>query len=902
MDESCNRHENFINRDRIMYDDCINNGLSLIYKRRLSRPHLKVHRPPQYFSGIPNKILALVTKLTAESLRVAIVDSLLLCLLVGNFGSVLAASRFQPSGRIRGTILATSGDRKERLPGAVATLTGGALGDKPLTTISDEQGQYSFNHLPAGEYKLTVSLRGFLTPERRITLAIDATVDLDVSLEVGHVEATVNVAPEEDRINTTDTTVSPKLSAKKLQDVPLVNEKFQDALPLLPGVMRSSDGALNIKGTRPDQSGVLVSSLNVTDPVTGDAAIDLPLEAVESVQVFSNPFSSEYGRFTGAVTAIETRSGTNDWRYLLTNVLVRPRFRDSHIYGVQSATPRIAVGGPLKKDKAFLFQSLEYRFVRQEVTSLPAAQRDSKLESFDSFTRLDFNLNSTNHLAVSFSLFPQKRDAANLNTFTPLETAANIHQRGWFLAVNDQKTFANRALLQSSVSLKQFDVDVFGNGVTTFAISPSRRSGSWFNRQARDSRRAQWLETLSLPERKFHGEHEVRIGFDLSHTSFDGSDRSAPVRVVRNNGTLTELITFVGDGQLRLNNTELAAFAQDTWHFARRLTIDLGLRWDRDGIGEDHNFAPRIGFALTPFADDHTVIRGGVGLFYDKIPITVGSFQQYQQRVVTTFANNGITISGGPTLFRHELSGNGYRNPYSVAATLQIDHEIKRVLLRVGYEERQTRRDFVLEPLANGTLLLRNDGESRYREFQLTARLRLQERHHVYLAYVRSRATGDLNAFNDYFGNLRNPVIRANERSLQPFDAPNRLIAWGDIALPKQTTVSPVVDWHTGFPFSLVDENQNFVGARNRSGRYPTFFSLDLQVTKGLAPRVPNWGFIPAKFRGRKMPGRFGVKVFNLTNHWNPRDFQNNIDASDFGTFYNSPHRGIRLKFEFVKY
>ena len=173
---------------------------------------------------------------------------------------------------------------------------------------------------------------------------------------------------------------------------------------------------------------------------------------------------------------------------------------------------------------------------------------------------------------------------------------------------------------------------------------------------------------------------------------------------------------------------------------------------------------------------------------------------------------------------------------------------------------------------------------------------------HVYVSYVRSCATGYLNAFNDYFGNLRNPVIRGNERSLQPFDAPNRLVAWGDIGLPKQIIVSPVLDWHTGFPFSLIDEDQNFVGARNRAGRYPSFMSLDLQITKGLAPKVPNWGFIPAKFRGKKLPGRFGVKVFNLTNHWNPRDFQNNIDAADYGTFYNSPRRGIRLKFEFVKY
>jgi hypothetical protein len=267
--------------------------------------------------------------------------------------TVAAGAELQPSGRIKGVMLAASGDRRERLQGAVATLTGAPLADRNLETTSDELGEYSFNHLAAGEYKLTVSHRGFETAEHRVILAIDATIDLDVLLQPSAVQATVTVSRDEDRINTTDTTVAGQLSATKLHDVPLVNEKFQDALPLLPGVTRSPDGALNIKGTRPDQGAVLVSSLNVTDPVTGDAAIDLPLEAVESVQIFSNPFSAEYGRFTGAVTAIETRSGNNQWRYLLTNVLVRPRIREGKFYGVQSATPRIALGGPIKKTKPF---------------------------------------------------------------------------------------------------------------------------------------------------------------------------------------------------------------------------------------------------------------------------------------------------------------------------------------------------------------------------------------------------------------------------------------------------------------------------------------------------------------------------------------------------------------------
>ena len=116
-----------------------------------------------------------------------------------------------------------------------------------------------------------------------------------------------------------------------LRDAPLIDQKFQDALPLLPGVLRGPDGNLNIKGTRPSQSGILVSSLNVTDPVTGAPAIELPLEAVDTVQVHSNPYSSEFGKFTGAVTTIETRSGSNDLRYLFIGVLPRPRWRDGTI-------------------------------------------------------------------------------------------------------------------------------------------------------------------------------------------------------------------------------------------------------------------------------------------------------------------------------------------------------------------------------------------------------------------------------------------------------------------------------------------------------------------------------------------------------------------------------------------
>jgi hypothetical protein len=794
------------------------------------------------------------------------------------------------SGTIRGKVVADIPDQRKILPSVLVTLSGDRLGDKKLQSVSDLEGQYDFPSLVAGEYLLTVEFSGFKKYEKKLSVQIEATVEHDILLQPVPLTESVTVTDDRTDASKTESTTPAVITDRNLRDAPLIDQKFQDALPLLPGVIRGPDGNLNIKGTRPTQSGILVSSLNVTDPVTGAPAIELPLEAVDTVQVHSNPYSSEFGKFTGAVTTIETRSGSNDLRYLITGTLPRPRWRDGKIYGIGAATPRIAVGGPIKKDKLFFFQSVEYRFVRTNVPSLEALeehQRDIKRESFDSFSRLDYVLNSNNRLTASFSIFPQKFDYFNLNTFNPSDTTANFHQRGWFLAFNEQATFKSGALLQSSFSVKQFDGDIFGNSDEPYQITPDRNVGGWFNRQHRESRRYEWLEVFNFAP---HGSHTFKAGLNFSRTSFDGTDRSNPLRIVRADGATYQLIDFAGAGILERAQNEYSLFVQDKWIVNQHFVLDLGLRYDRDGIGNNNNFAPRLGFALTP-AGDRTVVRGGVGLFYDKIPLNVGSFEQYQNLVVTTFAEDGVTAIDGPRLLLN-TAPEDLENPYSFAWNLQIDHQLtQRLLLRLGYEERSTRRDFVIEPTGTA-LLLQNNGRSRYRELQAVARFRFQEGRNIYLSYVRSQARGNLNDFNTYFGNLKHAVIRPDEYGRQPFDTPNRLLFWGEFALPKDFIATPVVDWHSGFPFSLLNEQQDFVGPRNEGGRFPQLLTLDLLVTKGLS--------IP--FRGKKYKGRAGFTIFNITNHWNPRDVQNNLASGQFGTFYNSPERSVRLKFEFVKY
>jgi hypothetical protein len=817
-------------------------------------------------------------------------------------GTLARESHVSQSGGVKGQVVADIPEKRKPLAGVVVHLSGERLPDRKMQVVSDEEGRYNFTGLVAGDYVVSVELQGFKKYEQKTSVQIEATVELNILLHPVALSETVTVTDDKMDVSKTESTTPGVITIATLRDAPLIDQKFQDALPLLPGVLRGPDGTLNIKGTRPNQSGILVSSLNVTDPVTGSPAIELPLEAVETIHVYSNPYSAEYGKFTGAVTAIETRAGSNHWRYLVSGVLPRPRWRDGKVFGIGAVTPRIAVGGPISKDKLFFFQSLEYRFVRTNVPSLEnleESQRDIQRESFDSFSRVDYVVNPIHRLTVSLSVFPQKLDFFNLNTFNPSDTTANFHQRGWFLAFNEQAAFKSGALLQSSFSVKQFDADIFANSAAPYRITPNRNFGGWFDRQHRESRRYEWLEVYHFTPRSWHGSHVLKTGFNFSHTTFAGSDSSKPVRVDRLVGTTNQLIEYLGSGALRRRQNEYAVFVQDKWALNRRITLDLGLRYDRDQISAKNNFAPRLGFVLLPTASERTVVRGGVGLFYDKIPLNIGAFEQYQNLNITTFAPDGVTVVDGPRLFHNTAPSGGLRNPYSVAANVQIDHQItERLLLRIGYEERHTRRDFFVEPVSlapssgEGALLLQNTGRSHYREFQAVARLRWQEGRNIFLSYVRSEARGDLNDFNTYFGNLRHPVIRPNEFGKQQFDAPNRLLFWGDFGLPYDIVATPVFDWRTGFPFSLLDEAQNFVGPRNSGGRFPSLLTLDLLVTKGV--KIP--------FRGKKYKGRVGVTIFNITNHWNPRDVQNNLASPQFGTFYNSPDRSFRTKFEFVKF
>jgi hypothetical protein len=212
------------------------------------------------------------------------------------------------------------------------------------------------------------------------------------------------------------------------------------------------------------------------------------------------------------------------------------------------------------------------------------------------------------------------------------------------------------------------------------------------------------------------------------------------------------------------------------------------------------------------------------------------------------------------------------------------------MVLRLGYEQREVFRDFYLNPfepaVGSAELGVFSSGRQTYREFLALLRWHATERTTLFASYVRSYAHGELNDYNQFFGNFPTPLIRANQYGPLPSDAPNRVLFWSVIGLPRKLEFVPVLDVHTGFPFSQLDENWNFVGQRNGAGRFPAFVGLDVKL------QYP----FDFKFHGKRFEFRPGLNVPNVLNYFNPRDVQEYAKSPNYGHFYNSIGRLWRIE------
>src|SRR5580693_7903803 len=274
------------------------------------------------------------------------------CLLACGSLTLCVAAMGQTNGAIRGIVNDPSG---AVVPGVTvtATLTGQAA---PRTVTSDKDGAFDIPELPVGTYDVSVEATGF---KRFLTKDVVVTIGhvnfITISLAVGGKSDTVTVEANAVQVETTSTQLGAVMTDTSIRALPLSQRNTYQLLQLQPGVQSQVGG---------DGNDIFVNS----------PAIQPSPDAVEEFRVLTNTFDAEYGRNSGSVVNVVTKSGTNNvhgdvYEFLRNNVLNTKGYFDPSIAKYIQNQFGATLGGPIKKDKMFIFGSYEGNRLRQGISS-----------------------------------------------------------------------------------------------------------------------------------------------------------------------------------------------------------------------------------------------------------------------------------------------------------------------------------------------------------------------------------------------------------------------------------------------------------------------------------------------------------------------------------------------------
>jgi len=303
-----------------------------------------------------------------------------LCLLVSLwlcFATSLGAQG--TGGRILGRVADPSG---AVLSAVKVTATNDATG-VARDTSSNDSGDYVFPDLPVGTYSLSFDLTGFKkTVRHAIALDVNQVITLNMTMQLGATQEVVDVTSEAPLVDTSSTQLGAVVNNRSVNELPLNARDTYQFLQLQPGVQSQlgssggtfygsdSAGSVSVNGGRDRANNFSVNGGDANDQFVNLPTIQPTPDAIEEFRVISNTFDAEYGRNSGAVVNVVTKSGTNQWHgnvyeYFRNKVLNAQGYFDTTKAQFNQNQFGGTFGGPLRKDRTFFFTSYEGRRIRQ---------------------------------------------------------------------------------------------------------------------------------------------------------------------------------------------------------------------------------------------------------------------------------------------------------------------------------------------------------------------------------------------------------------------------------------------------------------------------------------------------------------------------------------------------------
>lgn len=716
-----------------------------------------------------------------------------------------------------------------------------ALGQE---TKTNQDGVFTLtSELAGGEYFISVYSDGFQEIKHEPIFLINGPNKIEVMLAPIE-RLTIEVRPEESKVSVEHMPLSETLEDRQIDSiaVPKMN-RLINIIASLPGITTDAKGNLHLFGSSSDHTNWLLDGFRIYDPTSGTLEMRLSTEAPRSLDLFASRYSVDLGR--GPVTMlINSGMGENKKKRQITNFI--PAIELNKGLTISSFDPRLTHSGPIKQDRAWYFNTLNFNYTQNIIPELPKGQDRIWSIEGNNLSRVQINIAPNNVLTAGFLTNYYSAPKSGLNALDPFETTLDRRARRNFANIQDQIFTSGNIVTLGYAWYQSFKREI-PQGQEIFQLRPASRSGNATTDITDQTNRHQFLASISFRNITLGGQsHQLKTGLDINRSEICRDTKRTGYQHYRLDGTPTTRVTFGGNGKFCSSMLDGATYLQNRWTINPWFMIEGGLRFDKDGILPDGIATPRVSLTMMPPWLSKTKFSGGFGLMPSPTHLGLFTRKLDQYSINTHFDQNGQIRSSPDLTF---FVSNERR--LHIGKTSNLSFSLERDLLagiyaRFNYLRKRSRDGLTfsfsndldllppreqLPPLPIGTIFnLSNSRIETYDSFSIIIEKQFRQppskrlrQDNLFFSYTRSRSRSNssINPFID------DPIIFTDTAGPTPWDIPNQFKVRGTTQIGQKNIFSYFAEWRDGFPYSLNDDEGMQVGRFN-GYRIPRYFSLNI--------------------------------------------------------------------------